>query len=350
MSTKRKGAKPAKSSPARPAPASADAAAPASADAAAPASASPAKPATPAKHRSPNQIVADWWFAPAPAERLAAVRILVGTFAFCWVTFRLGEFWSVAKLPKAHFKPTGVVRVLDAPLSPDLVLVIGIATAVLLAAFVLGILHRYLAPLAALGLLWTLTYRNSWGMIFHTENLLVLHVLVLAFTPSADAFALARRRDDAGAGYGWVLKLLLAITVITYVLAGIAKLRIAGMAWLDGEQLRNQIAVDNLRKALLGDSIAPLATPFLDHPSGFTVFSVMTIILEIGAVVALLHERVGRWWALMAWGFHAGVVALMNIWFPYPLLGLAYLPLLRAERPFVWARARWRKRRGMPSS
>lgn len=183
-------------------------------------------------------------------------------------------------------------------------------------------------------------------MIFHTENLLVPHVLVLAFTPSADALALARRKDEAAIGYGWVLKLLIAITAVTYVLAGIAKLRIAGMAWLGGEQLRNQIAVDNLRKALLGDAIAPLATPFLDHPSGFTVFSVMTIVLELGAVVAVIHARLGRWWALVAWGFHVGVVALMNIWFPYPLLGLAHLP----ERPFVWVRTRWRKRRGMPGS
>ena len=290
----------------------------------------------------------DWWFVSAPAERLAAIRILVGTFAFCWVTFRLYELWSVAKLPATYWKPTGIVRLLDAPLSPTVALAIGIATSVLLAAFVLGVLHRFLAPLAALLLLWTLTYRNCWGMIFHTENLLVLHVLVLAITPSADAFALARRRADAGAGYGWVLRLMLAIAVVTYVLAGIAKLRIAGMAWIDGEQLRNQIAVDNLRKALLGDSIAPLATPFLDHPSGFTVFSVMTIVFELGAVVALVNDRIGRWWALIAWSFHVGVVALMNIWFPYPLLGLAYLPLLRCERVFVWARTRWRTYRGMP--
>jgi len=31
--------------------------------------------------------------------------------------------------------------------------------------------------LAALALLWTLTYRNAWGQIFPTENLLVLHVI-----------------------------------------------------------------------------------------------------------------------------------------------------------------------------
>ncbi|HVK84342.1 MAG TPA: HTTM domain-containing protein [Kofleriaceae bacterium] len=291
--------------------------------------------------------IADWWFAPAPAERLAAVRILVGTFALVWVAGRLAESYGVAKLPLTHWRPIGVARLLDGPLQPAVALALGIATSVLLVAFVLGAWFRVVAPLAALGVLWVLTYRNSWGMVFHTENLLVLHLIALALAPSADAWSIDARRGavvPAATSYGWVLKLLVALTVVTYVLAGVAKLRLAGMAWLDGEQLRNHIAVDNLRKALLGDSIAVLATPFLDHPSGFTVFSVMTLVLELGAPIALLGGRVARVWALSAWGFHLGVVLLMNIWFPYPLLGLAYLPILRAERPFAWAIARWRTR------
>jgi hypothetical protein len=36
----------------------------------------------------------------------------------------------------------------------------------------------------ALLLLWVTTYRNSWGQVFHTENLMVLHV-VLAVSPAA---------------------------------------------------------------------------------------------------------------------------------------------------------------------
>ena len=298
-----------------------------------------------------------WWFAAAPAERLAGLRILVGAFAFSWVLGRMQEIHRVAQLPAISWRPTGITAWLDAsglargPYAPTTIYAIAIVTVVLLGAFTLGLWHRWLAPLAALGLLFTLTYRNSWGMIFHTENLLVLHVLVLAFTPSADAFALRRGPVPVrAAGYGWVIKLLIAITVLTYVMAAIAKLRIAGMAWLDGEQLRNQIAVDNLRKALLGDAIAPLATPFLDHPAGFTVFSVMTIILELGSVVALRGGWLGRGWAIAAWSFHVGVVLLMNIWFPYPLLGLAYLPLFPVERPLGWVRHRFRRARGMPDA
>lgn len=293
--------------------------------------------------------VSDWWFAPAPVERLAAVRIIVGLFALLWVLIRLREGYAVAQLPVENFRPTGVVRLLDAPLAPGIALGISIATAALMVAFVVGFKFRVLAPIAAVALLWTLTYRNSWGMIFHTENLLVLHVIALACSPAADAWAIDRRpAQPAAIGYGWVLKLLIALTVVTYVLAGIAKLRIAGMDWIDGEQLRNQIAVDNLRKALLGDLIAPLATQFLDHPSGFTIFSLTTLVLEFGAPIALVGPRLARLWALAAWGFHVGVVLLMNIWFLYPLCGVAYVAMLRAERPGNWL-IRWWQRRS-PSS
>ena len=283
------------------------------------------------------------WFAPAPPERLAMLRIAIGSFAFAWVAIRFGEIVAVSKLT-AGFHPIGVVRILDEPLPPGAVIAIAVATLVLLAAFVVGFAHRYLAPIAALGLLWTLTYRNSWGMPFHTENLLVLHVIALAIAPAADAWALAKPRPPPDAGYGWPIKLMVALTAATYLLAGIAKLRIAGSDWIDGDQLGNQIAIDNVRKYLLGDPTAPLATTVLEHPAALHVFCVMTIALELGAPIALVGGRIARLWALGAWGFHVGVILLMNIWFPYPTFGFAFLPLLPVERPVAWLIRRWESR------
>ncbi len=290
--------------------------------------------------------VADWFFAPAPAERLAAIRILVGLFAFGWVTARLVEIHRVAGLPRG-FKPYGLARLVDTPLPPSVVLAIGIATSVLLALFILGVAYRVVAPIAAIALTFTLCYRNSWGMPFHTENLLVLHVIALSISPAADVWAIGNKPRTSETGYGWPLKLMIALAACTYLLAGIAKLRLSGVDWLDGETLRNHIAIDNLRKLLFGDRIAPLATTLLEHPSVLAVFSVTSIALELGAPLALVHVRVGRWWALGVWGFHVGVVLLMNIWFPYPLFGFAFLPLLAPERPLAWVGRRieeWRRR------
>jgi len=127
-----------------------------------------------------------------------------------------------------------------------------------------------------------------------------------------------------------------AVTCLTYVLAGVAKLRIGGLGWAEGAYLRDQVAVDNLRKVLLGSDASPFATPLLAHPWLFEVLAILTLAIELGAPIALLGGRVAAGWAALAWGFHAGVVALMAIVFPYPLCVVAYAPLFAAERPLRW--------------
>lgn len=299
--------------------------------------------------RGPVSWLGRWWFAPAPPERLAALRIAIGTFAVIWMISRLPEVLSVARLPATVLEPVGVVRMLGAPLPAIAVVAVALATVGLLIAFTAGLGYRVTAPLAAIGLLWTLSYRNSWGMVFHTENLLVLHVIALAAAPAADAWTLGESgagRGAPAAGYGWAIKLLAAITCAAYLLAGIAKLRLAGLSWIDGDQLRNQIAVDNLRKALLGGMVAPLARLLVSHPDGLVALSVLTLGIELGAPLALLGGRMARLWAWGAWGFHLGVVLAMNVWFPYPLAGVAFLPLLEAERVVGWP-VRWWRSRGM---
>lgn len=281
----------------------------------------------------------------APPERLAAMRIWIGAFAAAWVAFQIPVLAALAKQPESQFRPLGIVRVLDAPLSQGIVVAITIATVVLMLAFAVGLAYRVVAPIAAIVLLWTLCYRTSWGNPMHTDNLLVLHVIVLAVAPAADVWALGPRRRGEPWQYGWAIRLMAALVAGTYLLAGIAKLRITGYEWCDGEVLRNHIAIDNARKLLFGDFTAPLATLFLDHPAVLTAFSTLTLGLELGAPIALLGGRWGRWWAAGAWGFHFGVVLLMNIWFLYPLLGLAFLPLLRSERPIAWLFGRWRTSR-----
>ena len=82
-------------------------------------------------------------------------------------------------------------------------------------AFMLGYRYRWCAPVFAIALLWITSYRSSFGMKFHTENLLVLHILLLAFAPAADACSLDARRGAASlaadARYTHVLLLACAL-------------------------------------------------------------------------------------------------------------------------------------------
>ena len=288
------------------------------------------------------------WLAPeAPAERLAAVRVLVGAFAVVYLGLRIPHLASYVSFSSRNFQPVGVMSALEQP-PPALAVYLLIAltwTAAL--AFALGWRFRVTGPAAGFLLLVTLSYANSWGQIFHTENALVLFVLVLGVTPAADATSLdARRRGEAPAPhprYGWPLRLLTVVVVATYFLAGVAKLRWGGPGWMGGTVLRDTIAADSLRKILLGSSHSPIAEALLGQAWLFRALAVLTLVVELGAPLALLHRRAALVWVLAVIAFHLGVLTLMAILFPFPLSGIAFAPFFRAERVTAWIGGRLRR-------
>jgi hypothetical protein len=286
-----------------------------------------------------------YWMAPAPAARLGVVRVLVGGFAAVYMTARLPSWLGFAHFDPAQFRPVGVVALLDRPLPSWAVIALALLTVACAWPFFLGWRFRVFGPLFAALCLWTLTYRHSWGMVFHTDNLLILHLLILAGTRSADAWSLdARRRgttpaDDAR--YGWPLRLMCWVVVIAYVLAGVAKLEHGGMAWMWGDALRNHVAIDNARKIVLGDIYSPLAAPLMHWDWPFRALATMTVILELIAPVALLGRRVAALWVIAIVSFHLGVLALMMIAFPYQMLGISFACFFRVERPAGRLARRW---------
>jgi hypothetical protein len=289
------------------------------------------------------------WFAPMPAARLALVRALVGTYAYVRVAVLFGFVLPRAARGEALVEPVGMMRLL--PQAPSVVL---LGALVLLAAvsgpaFVAGYRYRWAAPCFAGSLIAILSYFNSFGMIYHSDQLLVLHVLVLAVAPAADAFSLdARRRERAGEPavlalhwrYGWPIRLLCALTVTVYALAGIAKLAAHGLSWAVGDALRAQIAKDALRKQLLGEDAGLLGAWVWRNPWVATVIGVTTLVMELGApLFLLLGRRASRGWALFAFAMHWGVYAIMGITFRYQLTGVTFAPFFAAERLLD----RWRR-------
>lgn len=288
-----------------------------------------------------------WWYAPAPAARLALLRIAVGGFALVYLLIRAPHLLSVTAFEPREFQPVGVVSVLSAPLPVWLVYVTVLLVIPAGAAFVLGFWFRLTGPVFAALLWWLTSYRSSWGMIFHTDNLLTLHVLLLALSPASARLSWdARRRpaleapDQADGRYGWAIRAMTVVTACTYVVAGIAKLKLGGFEWLGGELLRSQIAFDNLRKIELGSGFSQLGVWLIRHPAVFAPLAAATLVIELGAPLALRGGRVALVWCLAAWSFHVGIALMMHIAFPYPLSFLAYLPSFRVER----ALALWQKR------
>lgn len=304
------------------------------------------------------RLVDRFWFSEAPAARLALLRIIVGGYALYSLSDRFNSFLRNAGTSPALFEPVGPVSILAAPLAIAAFQALLTATLILNVIFLLGWGHRLTGPLFGLLLLWVLSYRNSWGMIFHTDNLLALQVIVLGFTHSADALSLdALERSSAARGplgllrgwrlrerrpgwqYGYAIRLLCLVTALTYFLSGVAKLAgPLGASWAVGESLRTQIAFDVWRKELLVADPPRLIFSLYDQLWLFTAFGVGTLILELGAPLALLSGWIAAVWVPSILLMHWGISLIMGIEFPYQLSGVAFAPFIPLDRVLGWFR------------
>ena len=277
-----------------------------------------------------------YWAGPQPAERLAALRIVTGLFALAYLLVRAAHFTGLANFGVSDFAPVGIARVLDEPLAPGAHYAVYIATVLSGAAFVSGAYFRFSGPMFALGFLWITTYRSSFGMVFHQDNLAAIHLLILAPAPANLVWAYdARGRDPADSprqASGWPVRAMAWAMVVSYVLAGIAKLKNVGWEWGTGDVLRAHIAYDALRKLELGGVHSPIGVWIVQFKGVFPLLGLMTLILELGAPLALTGRRAAWVWVIGIWGFHVGVVALMAIGFAYPLSGCAFASLFAVER------------------
>ncbi len=281
---------------------------------------------------------AAWFDAPAPALRLARFRMLVFTFACAYLVIRVRVFAALGDDGGARWEPVGVLwwSTGAPPVAlVRVVLAVTVAGAALAAA---GVWYRISGPLAAVGMLLLTTIRSSTGQLLWFENLVVLHLLIVGCSPAADAAAWRTRCavrlavPDTSWRYGRPLRLACVVTALTYALAGVAKLRHGGIGWLDGESLRRHVAFSATRLEVLGGTPSPLAAPLLDIGWVFGPLAVVTLLLELGAPLVLLHRRFVVPWVAGVWLMHASIAATMAVVFPYPLVLVAFAPFFRLER------------------
>lgn len=280
------------------------------------------------------------WFDPVPARRLAVVRAFVFGYATAWLVVRFRYLLDVAALPARRFEPVGVLEWAPRPTTASVVLLAVVTCGACLAA-ACGRCVRIAAPVGAVGFLLVATLTSSYGQVFHTEHLVVLHLLVLAVGALVEPTP-----EPGGRTSGWPLSMMTAVLALTYVLAGVAKLRWSGASWVSGDVLQNWMAVDNLRKVLVDDVYSPIGGWLSGIGWIWPPIAVLTLAVELGAPVVFVSWRARRVWLVAAWGFHVGVLVLMAISFPYQLLGVAYVCALPVERYVDRIAAAVRSRRG----
>jgi len=273
-----------------------------------------------------------WLHAPAPAERLAALRIAIGGFVTAYVLVNVREFDRLAGRTADAFEPIGLARLLSTPLSAASVWLVFASLVIGGLAFTAGWRVRLVGPVfAAILLFWT-SYHSSWGQLLHFEHLFTLHVLILAFAPTSDAWSVGGVAEAGpSVRYGWPIRLLALATAVTYVLSGIAKLRYTGVAWFEPDTLANHIGYSATRMETVGGRTPPLASTALAGRWLLGPAAALALAVELGAPLALLGRRSRNVWVVAALLFHVGTAATMLVFFGYRGLGFAMLPLFRVE-------------------
>lgn len=283
---------------------------------------------------------ARWLFRPGSPKALAAWRITTNGWTLWYLAKRWRLITRTAGGNRRDFRPVGIARPLRRPLPVTAIQATTLANYAATVLAGLGVGYRVSGPLNSALTWWTLTYRNSWSMVFHNDNLAVLHSAVLGVSPAADAWAVdAAWRRHRGLGsppaaswrHGWPVQTANAFTVVTYFVSGIAKVAgPLGWRWATGDHLRSQVAADGIRKSVLrphtdGSASPPVA--FLErHRRLWTVFAGGSLALELGAPLALSHPRIGRLWSGAAWSMHVGIKMIMRITFRYHLSTNPYVP------------------------
>ncbi|GAA5160535.1 hypothetical protein GCM10023321_43400 [Pseudonocardia eucalypti] len=286
----------------------------------------------------------------APARRLGLVRAVVGGYTLVYLLKQRKKFRRLGRTDPSLFAPVGPVCALRKPLPAPVADALLDATVASSALFTLGTGHRLVGPLHSALLTWTLSYRNSWSMVYHSENTLVLHTLLLGASRAADAVSLdaLARRTPAGPAhprYEWPLRAMRAASAATYLLAGVAKVAgPSGWSWVDGAGMRRQVAIDRVRKDVFGSARGSTAAYQLyRHQHLFTAFAVGSLALEMGAPLGLVHPKAGRLWAVATFGMHWGIRVIMGIRFRYQLSGASFAPWLELEK--LAGLAKWLGRR-----
>ena len=253
---------------------------------------------------------------------LGAYRILFYALLLVVSLARLGSTCKVAEIPLALWQPVGIFEVWHlAPLSASswnaLVLLFLVTTVLSM----LGLLSFLSMLLAGLSGFVTLNYSQCFGGGTHAVQIVAIMLLLWPWTGaghflSLDGLIWKRTHPDfQPQHYGqgiWMGRFLL---VMAFTLAGIAKLKLGGLEWLDGVSLQNYLirvmtVADMSSNELFG---RPATLYLIRHVATLQAASWSIVVLEILAPLALWKPAKFRWIIVLLLGTQVGIYVTMGV-------------------------------------
>lgn len=239
-----------------------------------------------------------WLFAPGPAGRVRAMRLLLAVLIGLRVA--LGPYRGLAGQPAALFRPVWFLSWL--PHMPALGVIVALQVVGALAAALAALAwrERYTFLVAWTSLLVLAGLRASRGKVMHNDVLLLLVGFVIVLAP-VGLRLLDRRRSVA---WGWPSQAAILLVGGAYFLTGFQKLVASGPAWVLSDNLRNVMYRAAMGGRAPTDSVALFIADraWLAH-----LVALATIVVELGGLAVWRWPRIRPWYVLAITVMHVGI-------------------------------------------
>ncbi len=274
------------------------------------------------------------------------------------------SFSSLGQLPATLLRPIGILQVLswkfyDLLLTADGMSMLKWAIVISLVCSTIGYLTKWTTKASALLVLFYEGLVRSFGHFNHDEMLGVYCLIVLAFSPCGDGFAVdslpGKRTSRGTLAYGYPILLMQMLLAWTYFSSALIKLRVAGLRYFSKDNLPTLAIIHSLDN--LHDTEFRLAFSLPAIWDYLPIVVILVFFWELLFPLAVFWKR-SRWWFLSAGVvFHLATMLVMNVFFPFQLAMYAvfidwpklakwatHLPILR--RLASW----WRLFRSVPEN
>jgi hypothetical protein len=239
-----------------------------------------------------------WLFAPEEAGRLRQMRLLAA--ALIGVRLATGPYRGLAEQPAALFRPVWFLEWLDRMPSAEVLVGLQVVGVVAAALAVLGWRERGTLLVAWGSLLILAALHGSRGKVQHNDIPLLLVAGVLAAGPTGLRLADRRR----AAAFGWPVRTSVLLVCSIYFLTGFQKLLASGPAWVLSDNLRNVMYSARLNGHAPTDAVSLFIA---DRPVLAHLVALATLIVELGALGALLRPRLRPWYVAAVATLHASI-------------------------------------------
>ena len=246
----------------------------------------------------PVTALDEWLFAPEMAGRLRVMRLLLAVLL--GLRLATSPFRGLAEQPAALFQPVWFLSWMDHMPSVGVIVafqVVGVLGAI---AAVVGWRERGTFLMAWSSLMVLAALRASRGKVQHNDLLLLLVAGVIAAAP-VGLRLLDQRRSPA---WGWPVRTSLLVVTGAYFLTGFQKLVASGPAWVLSDNLRNVMYAARFSGKAPTDEVSLYIA---DRPALAHLVALVTVVIELGAVVVLVRPRLRPAFVVAAAMLHAGI-------------------------------------------